>query len=164
MSTAAKQSASAPSLVDSLEEYLVGLPREDRADALHQVFYGFYTRVAVIDRTTYELAEWAKDEAAEIAGTTGTLAEALRDNALFVGQDLFAARMRAMSAMGYIAKRLVSLLNGAPAPAFTLTEAIAFDQDSGSLRRYDLSKPGEHPELPYDPLSYDLSALDDAPQ
>ena len=67
MSSAAKAPESAPSLVDSLEEYLRGLPREDRADALHQVFYGFYTRIAVIDRTTYELAAWAKGEAAAVA-------------------------------------------------------------------------------------------------
>jgi hypothetical protein len=160
MSPAASPSESAPSLIDSLEEYLRGVPREGRADALHQVFYGFYTRVAVIDRTTYELAEWARNDATEVAGTSGTLAEALRDNALFVGQDLFAGRMRAMSAMGYIAKRLVSLLNGAPPPApWTLTHAIAFDQERGELRRYDLSTPGEHPELPYDPLVYDLSEL-----
>ena len=39
-----------PSLVDSLEEYLKDIPKNKRADALHQVFYGFYTRVAVIDR------------------------------------------------------------------------------------------------------------------
>ena len=156
MSPVAKASEAAPSLVDSLEEYLADLPREDRADGLHQVFYGFYTRVAVIDRTTYELAQWAKSDAVSVAGDTGPLAEALRDNALFVGQDLFASRMRALSAMGYIAKRLVSLLNGAPAPAFTLSHAIAFDQDAGELRRYDLSAPGEHPELPYDPLSFEL--------
>jgi hypothetical protein len=158
MPPAANASESAPSLVDSLEEYLRGLPREDRPDALHQVFYGFYTRIAIIDRTTYELAAWAKDEAAAVAGTTGTLAEALRDNALFVGQDLFAGRMRAMSAMGYISKRLLSLLNGAPPPTFTLTHAIAFDQEAGELRRYDLAKPGEHPDLPYDPLTYELGA------
>ena len=134
------------------------MPREGRADALHQVFYGFYTRVAVIDRTTYELAAWAKNDAAAVAGQIGTLAEALRDNALFVGQDLFAGRMRAMSAMGYIAKRLRATLNGAPPPEpYTLTEAIAFDQESGELRRYDLSKPGEHPELPYDAAAYDPS-------
>ena len=41
-----------PSLVDSLEEYLKDIPKSKRADALHQVFYGFYTRVAVIDRAT----------------------------------------------------------------------------------------------------------------
>jgi hypothetical protein len=159
MSRAAKATESSPSLVDSLEEYLSDLPREARADALHQVFYGFYTRIAIIDRTTYELAAWAKDEAAAVAGTSGTLAEALRDNALFVGQDLFAGRMRAMSAMGYIAKRLLSILNGAPPSApFTLTHAIAFDQEAGELRSYDLARPGEHPDLPYDPLTYDLGS------
>jgi hypothetical protein len=157
MSSAPRTSDAAPSLVDSLEEYLRELPREARADALHGVFYGFYTRVAVIDRTTHELAAWAREEATEVAGASGTLAEALRDNALFVGQELFASRMRAMSAMGYIAKRLVSLLNGAPPPdPFTLTHAIAFDQEAGELRSYDLSRPGEHPDLPYDPLTYDL--------
>ena len=145
-----------PSLPESLEEYLKGVPREARADALHQVFYGFYTRVAVIDRTTYELAQWAKSDVVEVAGRSGVLAEALRDNALFVGQDLFAGRMRAMSAMGYIAKRLRSALNGAPpSRPFTLQHALAFDQETGELRRYDLSRPGEHPELPYDPLTYD---------
>jgi hypothetical protein len=148
--------AGAPSLVDSLETYLAGLPRKERADALHQVFYGFYTRVAIIDRTTYELAAWAKDEAAMLNDVPGPLTEALRDNSLFVGQELFASRMRAMSAMGYISKRLISLLNGAPPPApFTLTHAIAFDQNGGQMRAYDLSEPGEHPELPYDPLTYD---------
>jgi hypothetical protein len=158
MCPAARAAESAPSLIDSLEEYLHDVPREGRADALHQVFYGFYTRVAIIDRTTYELAAWARSDATAIAGRTGTLAEALRDNALFVGQDLFAGRMRAMSAMGYIAKRLRSLLNGAPPPVpFTLTHAIAFDQEAGELRRYALSRPGEHPELPYDPLTYDPS-------
>ena len=155
---AAKASDAAPSLIESLEEYLHDLPKENRADALHDVFYGFYTRVAVIDRTTYELADWAKSDASKVAGRTGTLAEALRDNALFVGQDLFASRMRAMSAMGYIAKRLRSLLNGAPPPRpFTLKRAIAFDQEAGELRLYELSEVGEHPELPYDPLTYDPS-------
>ena len=33
---------------------------------------------------------------------------------------------------------------------------IAFDQEAGELRQYDLSTPGEHPELPYDPLSFEL--------
>jgi len=145
-----------PSVVDSLETYLAGIPKKERADALHQVFYGFYTRVAIIDRTTHELAAWAKDEAAMLPDVPGPLTEALRDNSLFVGQELFASRMRAMSAMGYISKRLISLLNGAPPPArFTLTHAIAFDQDRGQMRAYDLSEPGEHPELPYDPLTYD---------
>ncbi len=146
----------APSLVDSLEQYLVSLPRKDRADALHQVFYGFYTRVAVIDRTTYELAAWAKHEAAQLDEVPAALAEALRDNSLLVGQELFASRMRAMSAMGYIAKRLTSLLNGAPPTTpYSLTHALAFDQERGELRSYDLARPGEHPELPYDPTAYD---------
>jgi hypothetical protein len=151
----ADQPAGAPSLVDSLESYLTEIPRPGRPDALHQVFYGFYTRVAIIDRTVYELAGWAKSEAGTLSDGTGPLAEALRDNSLAVGQELFASRIRAMSAMGYIAKRLVSLLNGAPPPPFTLTHAIAFDQTRGEMRSYDLSTPGEHPELPYDPLTYD---------
>ena len=151
----ADQQAGVPSLVDSLESYLAEIPRPGRPDALHQVFYGFYTRVAIIDRTIYELADWAKSEAGTLSDDTGPLAEALRDNSLAVGQELFASRMRAMSAMGYIAKRLVSALNGAPPPPFTLTHAIAFDQNRGEMCSYDLSTPGEHPELPYDPLSYD---------
>lgn len=156
MSPAAKASEAAPSLLDSLEEYLNEVPHEDRANALHQLFYGFYTRVAIIDRTTYELAAWAKDEMAVVAAEAEPLAEAMRDNALFVGQDLFASRMRTMSAMGYIAKRLRSVLNGAPpATPFTLTSAVAFDQSTGRLRHYDLSTPGEHPELPYDAVNYD---------
>ena len=149
---------SAPSLIDSLEGYLAEIPKRGRPDALHQVFYGFYTRVAIIDRTIYELAAWAKSEAGTVAEGTGPLADALRDNSLAVGQELFASRMRTMSAMGYISKRLVSLLNGAPAPSFTLTHAIAFDQTSGEMRAYDLASPGEHPELPYDPLTYDPHA------
>ena len=149
---------SSPSLVDSLEEYLKDIPKSKRADALHQVFYGFYTRVAIIDRTTSELAEWARTEAQALGDVPETLAEALRDNSLFVGQELFAGRMRAMSAMGYIAKRMRSALNGAePSTPYTLTHAIAFDGDAGELRSYDLGQPGEHPELPYDPLGYDPS-------
>ncbi len=147
--------ASGPSLVDSLENYLKEIPKTGRPDALHQVFYGFYTRVAIIDRTIYELAAWAKTDAGTLSEGTGPLAEALRDNSLAVGQELFASRMRAMSAMGYVSKRTISLLNGAPAPPFTLTHAIAFDQQRGEMRTYDLSTPGEHPELPYDPLTYD---------
>ena len=148
--------AGAPNLIDSLEEYLASVPETERADALHQVFYGFYTRVAIIDRTTHELAEWARTEAQELADVPEPLAEALRDNSLFVGQELFAGRMRAMSAMSYLAKRLRSLLNGAPPPRpYTLTHAIAFDQDLGEIHAYDLSRPGEHPELPYDPVAYD---------
>jgi hypothetical protein len=147
--------ANAPSLVDSLETYLAGIPKPGRPDALHQVFYGFYTRVAIIDRTIFELAAWAKSDAGTLSDGAGPLAEALRDNSLAVGQELFASRMRAMSAMGYISKRMISLLNGAPPPPFTLTHAIAFDQNLGEMRTYDLSTPAEHPELPYDPLTYD---------
>jgi hypothetical protein len=145
-----------PSLVDSLETYIAEIPKSERPDALHQLFYGFYSRVAIIDRTTHELAGWAKSEAGMLSDVPAPLAEAVRDNSLFVGQELFASRMRAMSAMGYVSKRLISLLNGAPPPRpFTLTHAIAFDQDRGQMRAYDLGQIGEHPELPYDPLTYD---------
>ena len=127
------------------------------------MFYGFYTRVAVIDRTTHELAQWAKDEVPTLDDVPSSLTEALRDNSLLVGQELFTSRMRAMSAMGYIAKRLTSLLNGAPpTKPYTLTRAVAFDQQSGELRSYDLSTPGEHPELPYDPAAYDPSDVSEA--
>lgn len=149
----------APSLVETLETYVDGLPQAERADALHQVFYGFYTRVAIIDRSTYELAAWAKDEAGALQDVPDSLAEALRDNALFVGQELFASRVRAMSAMGYVSSRLAELLGGSEPPEpFTLTRAVAFDQSEGRMRTYDLSEPGTHPDLPFDPLSYDPHA------
>jgi hypothetical protein len=149
----------APSLVDSLKDYIDGLPEDQRADALHQVFYGFYTRVAIIDRSTYELASWAREEAGTLQDVPEPLAEALRDNALFVGQELFASRVRAMSAMGYVARCLAELLDGGePDRPFTLTRAVAFDQTDGRLRTYDLSVAGEHPDLPYDPLVYDPRA------
>ena len=92
--------AAVPSLVDSLQAYIDDLPQDQQADALHQVFYGFYTRIAIIDRTTYELAAWAMDEAGTLTNVPDSLTEALRDNALFVGQELFASRMRTMRAMG----------------------------------------------------------------
>ena len=69
------------------------LPEDEQADALHQVFYRFYTRVAIIDRSTFELAAWARDEAGTPEDVPGSLAQALRDNALFVGQALFASRV-----------------------------------------------------------------------
>jgi hypothetical protein len=141
-----------PSLVDSLAAYVDELPEDERADALHSVFYGFYTRVAIIDRTTYELAAAAKDELPDLAPA---LAEALRDNALFVGQELFASRVRTMAAMSYISTRLAEQLSGADPPPFTLTHAVAFDPEAGTLRTYALSTPGEHPDLPYDATSYD---------
>ncbi|HMJ32550.1 MAG TPA: hypothetical protein VK501_01435 [Baekduia sp.] len=145
-----------PSLVDSLKAYVDELPAGDRADALHQVFYGFYTRVAIIDRSTHELAAHAKEDAGALPDVPGVLAEALRDNALFVGQELFAGRVRTMRAMGYISSRLAAELDGGEPPRpFTLTHAVAFDQAEGRLRTYDLSRPGEHPDLPYDARAYD---------
>ncbi|MEA2300823.1 MAG: hypothetical protein QOE44_1358, partial [Solirubrobacteraceae bacterium] len=65
MSTDDQAAAAAPSLVESLKTYIDDVPEDERADALHGVFYGFYTRVAIIDRTTYELAAWAKNDAAQ---------------------------------------------------------------------------------------------------
>jgi hypothetical protein len=147
-----------PSLIDSLTAYVDELPESERADALHGVFYGFYTRVAIIDRTTHELAAAAKDELPDLAPT---LAEALRDNALFVGQELFASRVRTMAAMSYISTRLAEQLAGEETPTFTLTHAVAFDPDTATLRTYDLSQPGEHPDLPYDATSYDPSENED---
>jgi hypothetical protein len=150
----------APSLVDSLAVYIDDLPEAERADALHQVFYGFYARVAILDRSISELAGWAREDAGEIEDVPAPLAEALRDNALFVGQELFASRVRAMSAMGYVAGRLAELLDGASAPpgGFALDRAIAFDQDAGAVRTYPLSEPGGHPDLPYDVVGYDPHA------
>jgi len=148
-----------PSLVESLKAYIDEIPEHERADALHQVFYGFYTRVAIIDRSTHELAAWATDEAGLLEDVPDSLAEALRDNALFVGQELFASRVRTMSAMGYVSSCLTELLDGAePAAPFTLTRAVAFDQTEGRMRTYDLSDPGAPPDLPYDPLAYDPHA------
>ena len=159
MTPESQDTVTAPSLVDSLKAYVDELPEEERADALHQVFYGFYTRVAIIDRSTYELASWAKEEAGTLEDVPESLAEALRDNALFVGQELFASRVRAMSAMGYVSSRLRELLDGAgSAPSFTLTRAVAFDQAEGRMRTYDLAKAGEHPDLPYEPVAYDPRA------
>ena len=147
-----------PSLIDSLHAYIDELPPSERADALHQVFYGFYTRVAIIDRTTHELAAWANDEAGELANVPAPLTEALRDNALFVGQELFASRVRTMSAMGYVAGRLAEELDGNGRPRFRLKRAMAFDAVQGRIRSYKLSEPGEHPDLPYDPVNYDPHA------
>jgi hypothetical protein len=149
----------APSLVDSLSEYIDDLPEAERADALHQVFYGFYTRVAIIDRTTHDLADAARSgDVVGLEDVAPTLGEALRDNALFVGQELFASRVRTMAAMGYVSTRLAELLAADPAdasPTFTLTHAVAFDEASGVLKTYDLSVVGEHPDLPYDATAYD---------
>ncbi|MBV9817083.1 MAG: hypothetical protein JOZ07_01890 [Solirubrobacterales bacterium] len=151
--------ASGGSLIESLDNYLADIPEDQRADALHQVFYGFYTRIAIIDRTTYELAEWAKSYAGRSPDAPPPMVEALRDNAIYVGQEIFTSRMRAMSALRYISERLAEAVSDhPPAGPYTLNQAVAFDQETGRMRTYDLSKPGEHPDLPYDPLNYDPSS------
>ena len=86
------------------------------------------------------------------------MAEALRDNALHVGQDLFGARMRAMSALKLVSARMAELREPGSNPAFTQRWALAFDEPSAQIRAYDLAQPGEHPDLPYDPFSYDPAA------
>lgn len=149
----------APSLVDTLGEYIDGLPEQDRPDALHQVFYGFYSRVAIIDRTIHDVAAWGRNEMPALVDVPEAQADALRDNALFVAQELFASRVRAMAAMGYVAKRLSGLLGGGPPERpFALTRVVAFDGEAGEMRTYDLAAPGEHPDLPYDVLTYDPQA------
>jgi hypothetical protein len=42
MSPDDQSGAAAPSLVDSLKTYIDDVPEDERADALHGVFYGFY--------------------------------------------------------------------------------------------------------------------------
>ncbi len=159
MSANDESGASGGSLVETLDAYLADVPEADQADALHQVFYGFYTRIAIIDRTTYELAEWAKSYAAKSPDAPAPLVEALRDNALYVGQEIFASRLRAMSALAYISRRLAEVAREHPPTSpYTLTSAVAFDQDEGRMRTYSLSEPGAHPDLPYDPLAYDPHA------
>jgi hypothetical protein len=153
------EAATVPSLVDSLTEYLDDLPEEARPDALHEVFYGFYTRLAIIDRATHDLAIAAKEEPETLEGIPSTLAEALRDNTVFVGQELFASRVRTMRAMGYVSSKLSELLDGKPPERpFKLRRAVAFDQVEGRMRVYDLGLVGEHPDLPYDALRYDPAA------
>ena len=115
--------------------------------------------MAIIDRSIHELAAWGRDEAPALEDVPAVQADALRDNALFVGQELFASRVRAMRAMGYVSQRLAELLDGSPpARPFTLQRAIAFDQKQGRMRSYRLSNPGEHPDLPYDAAAYDPNA------
>jgi hypothetical protein len=145
-------------LHDSIKAYAEAVPEAERLDALQQLFYGFYSRIAIVDRTTYELARWAKDEIAKIDDVPPLVAEALRDNALHVGRDLFATRMRAMSAMRLVSKELATLAAPDDRPPFALQRAVAFDEESGALRTYDLSTPGEHADLPYDPFNYDPNA------
>ena len=146
------------SLTESLKEYAEAVPEADRPDALHQLFYGFYSRIAIIDRTTHELARWAKSDIVEIDDAGPVLAEAMRDNALHVGRDLFASRMRTMSAMKLVSDQLSALCSADDHPPFTLRRAVAFEESTGTLRSYDLAAPGEHADLPYDPFSYDPNA------
>lgn len=150
--------SSAPTLADSVKEYTEAVPERDRPDALHQLFYGFYSRVAILDRTTHELARWAKDDIAAVDGAGPVVAEAMRDNALHVGRDLFGSRMRTMSAMKLVSEQLSALCSADDHPPFTLKRAVAFDESSGTVRSYDLAQVGEHPDLPYDPFSYDPNA------
>jgi hypothetical protein len=75
-----------------------------------------------------------------------------------VGRDLFASRMQTMTALRLISGRLADLRPPGANPAFTQRYAVALDEDCGTLRTYDLAKPGEHPDLPYDPFNYDPAA------
>jgi hypothetical protein len=72
--------------------------------------------VAIIDGTTYELVARAKEDAERLTDLPAPLAEAMRDNALFVVQELFASRVRAMSAMGYVASQLADLVAASDPP------------------------------------------------
>jgi hypothetical protein len=154
----ASNDQTAPTLSESLRDYAEAVPEAQRPDALHQLFYGFYARVAIVDRTTHDLARWAKHDITRIPDLAPVLAEALRDNALHVGRDLFATRMRTMAAMRLVSAQLAALCSPDDHPPFTLQRAVAFDEKRGKLRSYDLSRTGEHPDLPYDPFAYDPSA------
>jgi hypothetical protein len=134
--------------------------RAERLNALHQLFYGFYSRIAIVDRTTHELARWAKEDLVAIPDVSPGLAEAMRDNALHVGRDLFSARMQTMAAMKLVSGQLAELREPGSNPAFTQRFAVAFDEASATIRSYDLARPGEHPDLPYDPFAYDLGRLE----
>jgi hypothetical protein len=153
--TTSREETEPVTLHDSIKAYAEAVPEAERLDALQQLFYGFYSRIAIVDRTTYELAHWAKDEIAQIDDVPPVVAEALRDNALHVGRDLFATRMRAMSAMRLVSTELAALSSAGDHPPFELQRTVAFDEDSGALRTYDLNTPGEHPDLPYDAFNYD---------
>src|SRR5882757_3602096 len=93
-------------LAESLKDYTESVPESERLNALQQLFYGFYSRIAIVDRTTHELARWAKDDLGDIPNLSPAMAEAMRDNALHVGRDLFAARMRTMAALRLVSAQL----------------------------------------------------------
>jgi hypothetical protein len=156
--TAPNDQTTATTLLDGLKAYAEAVPEGQRPDALHQLFYGFYARVAIVDRATHDLARWAKHDIVEIADLPPVLAEALRDNALHVGRELFATRMRTMNAMRLVSAQLAALCSPDDHPPFTLQRAVAFDEERGALRSYDLTRAGEHPDLPYDPFAYDPTA------
>jgi hypothetical protein len=145
-------------LAEGLKQYTEAVPEAERPDALHQLFYGLYSRIAILDQTTHELARWAKSDIAAIDELPPVLAEAMRDNAVHVGGDLFSARVRTMSAMRLVSSQLSELCSADDHPPFTLERAVAFDESAGALRTYDLGTPGEHADLPYDPFSYDPNA------
>jgi hypothetical protein len=64
-----------------------------------------------------------------------------------------------MSALAYISRRLAEVVKEHPPTGpYTLTSAVAFDQDAGRMRTYSLAEPGAHPDLPYDPAAYDPHA------
>ena len=63
-----------------------------------------------------------------------------------------------MKAMQLVSEQLAALCSADDHPPFSLERAVAFDEASGELRTYDLSTPGEHGDLPYDPFTYDPNA------
>ena len=80
----------------------------------------------------------------------------------YYGRDLFAARMRAMTALRLVSAEMRALRPEDSKPVFTQRWAVAFDEVAGEIRTYDLASPGEHPDLPYDPFTYDPAAEDAA--
>ncbi|CAB4917546.1 unannotated protein [freshwater metagenome] len=153
-------SGTPPTLESSLRSFAQGLPAAERADTLHGLFYGFYARVAIVDRTTHELARWTTDDVADIDDLPPALADALRDNALHVGRELFATRIQTMTAMGYVSRQLAEMRAAIPADqTYTVDRAVAFDDERGEVRVYPLDAPGGHPDLPYDPFAYDPNAV-----
>ena len=137
-------------LADSIKAYAEAVPEGERVDALHQLFYGFYSRIAILTARP-GAARWAKEDIEQIEDVAPVVTEALRDNALHVGRDLFATRMRTMSAMRLVSTQLAELTSPDDHPPFALQRAVAFDEPYGALRTYDLATPGEHPDPPYDP-------------
>ena len=75
----------APTLAESLKEYSEAVPEADRPDALHQLFYGFYSRIAILDRSTHGWPAGRRTTSPRSTASTPVAAEALRDNAVHVG-------------------------------------------------------------------------------